>query len=49
MNIPAYVWKYGLILLFIREMRNCADLYLAYFKKDEENEELPDCVKHIYS
>ena len=30
MNIPKYVWKYGLILLFISEIRKCADLYLEY-------------------
>ena len=53
MKVPEYIWKYGLILLFISEIRKCADLYLEYLincdnKKDDE-EEMPESVKHIYS
>ena len=53
MNIPKYVWKYGLILLFISEIRKCADLYLEYLinrnDKEDDEEEIPESVKHIYS
>ena len=44
MNIPKYVWKYGLILLFISEIRKCADLYLEYLinrNNKEDDEERP--------
>ena len=52
MKIPDYIWKYGIILLFIREFRKCADLYLEYLinrNNKEDDEEMPESVKHIYS
>ena len=52
MNIPKYVWKYGLILLFISEIRKCADLYMEYLinrNDKEDDDEIPESVKHIYS
>ena len=53
MKVPEYVWKYGLILLFISEIRKCADLYLEYLinrnDKEDDDEPLPESVKHIYS
>ena len=51
MKIPGYVWKYGLVLLTINEIRKWADLYFTFFIKDGENEEedMPESVKHMYN
>ena len=48
MNIPGYVWKYGLILLTINEIRKWVDLYLTFHENDDD-EEMPDCVRHMYN
>ena len=50
MEIPKYVWKCGIILLFIGEIRKCVELYLTFYKNDDEmEEEIPDAVKHLYT
>ena len=52
MKIPGYVWKYGLVILSLREIRKWADLYFTFFIKDDRNseeEEMPESVKHMYN
>ena len=46
--IPSYVWKLGLTLLFIKEFRYWIDMILD-FERDNEIEEMPESVKHMYS
>jgi hypothetical protein len=50
MNIPKFIVIYASILLTIRELRNWTELYYSYIKNEDEKEnEMPDCVKHLYS
>ena len=48
MFIPSYVWKLGLLLLFIKELRYWFDMILD-FERANEVEEMPESVKHMYS
>ena len=50
MNIPKFIVIYASILLTIRELRNWTKLYYSYIKNEDEKEnDIPDCVKHLYS
>jgi hypothetical protein len=50
MNMPKFIVIYASILLTIRELRNWTELYYSYIKNEDEKEnEMPDCVKHLYS
>ena len=50
MNIPKFIVIYASILLTIRELRYWTELYLEYSETEEDKkDEIPDCVKHLYS
>ncbi len=51
MRIPEYVWKYGLIILTLSEIRKWVDLYFTIYENDEDNEEeeMLESVKHMYN
>ena len=52
MKVPGYVWKCGIIILFIREFRKCADIYCDFLinREDKNDDDLiPDSVRHLYS
>lgn len=44
--IPHYVWKSLIVLLFIHEAKLIYETYKDY--QDEDNE-MPEFVKHMYS
>ena len=50
MNMPKFIVIYASILLTIRELRNWTELYYSFIKNEEDKkDEMPDCVKHLYS
>ena len=50
MNIPKFIVIYASILLTIRELRFWTKLYYSYIKNEDENEkDIPESVRHIYS
>ena len=45
--IPSYVWKFGLVLLFIKEIRYWTEMILSFAEDDEP--EMPESVKRMFS
>ena len=46
MNVPGYFWKCLLIFMFVHEARM---IYETYMDFRDDDEEMPESVKHLYS
>ena len=52
MEIPILVWVMLFVYMFMTELRHWCELLVQCKESNtesEEEEEMPDCVKHIYS
>lgn len=47
MIVPNYFWKCLIIMMFVHEARMIYETYMDYRVDDEE--EMPESVKHLYS
>ena len=48
MNVPDYFWKSLILIMFVHEARMIYETYMDY-RDDEEKEDMPESVKHLYS
>lgn len=51
MAVPRFVWISGIVLITLYELRQWYDLYLTFKDDDDDNnsDEIPDSVRHIYA
>ena len=47
MNVPGYFWKCLIIMMFVHEARMIYETYMDF--RDNDEEEMPESVKHLYS
>ena len=48
MNVPNYFWKCLIIFMFVHEARMIYETYIDY-RNDDDEEEMPESVRHLYS
>ena len=48
MNVPNYFWKCLIIFMFVHEARMIYETYIDY-RNDDDEEEMPESIKHLYS